>query len=478
VTSEKRCAGGWKGKWGSPMSSGFDVEFEEDVLAKCLKDTEFLKESARLMDAHHFSTKFHGWVWKVTKETWLKFAERVTPKILVAAAKREFADPDERRLYLELTSKLFKHEVKHARASLAEVQRFVRFVRMQTAMEKAVGEIEKGKVDDAYEALRKLTLHDVRPRAFKSIDWIEEFDDRQRDRKHRREHPEEYKVIPTGIRKLDGILGGGMHAPKVGLVMATTGVGKSIFLTNLGFNAILHGFHAVHFSLEMPAEPVATRYDSRFTKVMYDKYKGFDFTASELREIDERVAKHRERFKGHLKIISMPNRRADIGAIRNALDEARIDMPKIDIVLLDSGDHLRGMGKFESHRLEQAEVYWDMKTLSEEDDYVVWSSTHAGREWAKRTATAEASSESYDKSRIADLVFTINQPKDSKKIGTPKTKVLDDDEEATEIEEDEPEAADGKATLEGFLAKNRDGLSKVTIPLEADLSRMLIKEPE
>ena len=459
------------------MSSGFDLDFEEDVLAKCLKDTEFLKESARLMDAHHFATKHHGWIWKVTKETWLKFAERPSAKVLMAAAKREFVDPDERRPFLELTSRLFKHEVKHARASLAEVQRFVRFVRMQTAMEKAIASTEKGNVDEAYEALRKLTLHDVRPRAFKSIDWIEEFDDRQRDRKHRREHPEEYKVIPTGIRKLDAILGGGMHSPKVGLVMATTGVGKSIFLTNLGFNAILHGFNAVHFSLEMPAEPVATRYDSRFTKVMYDKYKGFDFTAAELREIDERVAKHRERFKGRLKINSMPNRRADIGAIRNALDEARTEMEKVDIVLLDSGDHLRGMGKFESHRLEQAEVYWDMKTLSEEDDYVVWSSTHAGREWAKRTATAEASSESYDKSRIADLVFTINQPKDSKKIATAKT-VVDDDEDATLTEEDEPEVEDGRTALEGYLAKNRDGLSKVTIPLEADLSRMLIKEAE
>lgn len=458
------------------MSSGFDVDFENDVLAKGLKDTEFLKESVRLMDAHHFGTKHHGWIWKVIKETWLNFAERPTAKVFMAAAKREFPDPDDRRLYLELTSKLFKHEVKHARASLAEVQRFVRFVRMQTAMEKAVAEVEKGRVDEAYEALRKLTLHDVRPRAFKSIDWIEEFDDRMRDRKHRREHPEEYKVIPTGIRKLDGILGGGMHAPKVGLVMATTGVGKSIFLNNLGFNAILHGFHVVHFSLEMPAEPVATRYDSRFTKVMYDKYKGFDFTASELREIDDRVAKHRKRFNNKLKIISMPNRRADIGAIRNALDEARSTMGKVDMVLLDSGDHLRGMGKFESHRLEQAEVYWDMKTLSEEDDYVVWSSTHAGREWAKRTATAEASSESYDKSRIADLVFTINQPKDAKRRGT--SKVVDDDEEAAAEEPEEPEVGDGRVSLEGYLAKNRDGLSKVTVPLEADLARMLIKEAE
>jgi replicative DNA helicase len=455
--------------------SGFDIEFEEDVLAKCLRDTEFLKESARLMDAHHFASKHMGWVWKVTKETWLSFAERPTAKVMMAAAKREFPDADERRPFLEVTSKLFKHEPKHARASLAEVQRFVRFVRMQTAMEKAVVATEKGNVDEAYEALRKLTLHDVRPRAFKSIDWIEEFDDRQRDRKHKREHPEEYKIIPTGIRKLDGILGGGMHAPKVGLVMATTGVGKSIFLTNLGFAAVMRDFYVVHFSLEMPAEPVATRYDARFTKVMYDKFKGFDFTASELREIDARVAKNKERFKGHLKIISMPLRRADIGAVRNALDEARIDMPRVDMVVMDSGDHLKGMGKFESHRLEQAEVYWDMKALAEEDDYVIWSSTHAGREWAKRTATAEASSESYDKSRIADLVFTINQPKDAKRRTT--AMVVDDDEDATvEVDDDEPE--EGKANLEGFLAKNRDGLSKVSIPLEADLARMLIKEAE
>lgn len=445
----------------------FDLAFEEELLAQCLHDTEFLKAAFRLLEAHHFSTPQLSWVWVQISECWKSFAERTTVKLFVSRAERDFSDIDDQRTVLEIVLKLFRLKPISPRASLAELQRFVRFVNLQVAMENAVKDLHDGKVDDAFASLRRATLQDLRPRAYKVARWIEEFDDRQRERKHRKEHPEEYTSIPTGLRRLDGAISG-MRAGELGLVVGTTGRGKSIFLGHLGYHAILSSYGVVHFSLEMPVHQVAARYDSRFTSLAHKKFKAFDFTMEELRLIDARLGKMRKALSGRLQIVSMPLRRCDIHAIRNAIEEVRSEMP-VHMIIVDSGDHMQSSTKWDSKRLEQAEVYWDLKTLAEEESLVIWSSTQAGREWESRTAGAEAVSESYDKARIADVILTLNAPKDERS----RSKGGSSDDV-----EDESAVSESKSRMEVFLAKYRDGESKVRIPLDPDFTTMMIRESE
>jgi len=446
----------------------FDLAFEEELLAQCLHDTEFLKAAFRLLEAHHFSTTHHAWVWKMIKECWKSFAERITVKLFVVRAERDLTDPDEQRTVLELILKLFRLKPVSPRASLAELQRFVRFVNLQVAMEDAVKELHEDRVDEAFVALRRATLQDLRPKSYRVSHWMEEFEARQIERKHRKEHPDEFTCIPTGLRKLDNALTG-MRAGELGLIVGTTGRGKSIFLNHLGYHAILNGYGVVHFSLEMPEHLVAARYDARFTLLAHKKFKTFDFTLEELRAIEARLGKMREKLSGHLQIISMPLRRCDINAIRNAVDEARSEMP-VHMVIVDSGDHLQALSRYESKRLEQAEVYWDLKTMCEEENLVTWSSTQAGREWESRTAGAEAVSESYDKARIADVVVTLNAPYSRDKDSGKKSA-------GDDVEDEEVDGAP-KSKMEAYLAKYRDGESKIRIPLDPDFSVMLIREQE
>jgi len=443
----------------------FDLGFEEELLAQCLKDVEFTKTAFRLVEAHHFSSPIHAWVWKVIAETWKNFAERPSVKVFSARAERDWPSEAERTVGLELVVKLFRLKPESPRASLAELQRFVRFVGLQVAMEGAVKALEKDNIDKAFEVVRKAILRDLRPKSYKESKWIEEFEQRQRDRKHRAEHPDEYVSIPTGLKRLDDVVSG-LQAGEVGLVVGTTGRGKSIFLNHLGYQAILHGYGVVHFSLEMPVRQVAARYDSRFTMLAHKKFKAFDFTGEELRMIEARLTKMREKLSGKLRIVSMPLRRCDIHAVKNTVEEVRGEM-KVDLVIVDSGDHMQSVVRYDAKRLEQAEVYWDLKTLAEEDALAVWSSTQAGREWENRVAGSEAVSESYDKARIADMILTLNQPSRKSR--------------STRVGEEEELAASGEAkkgVLELFLAKYRDGESKVRIPLDPDFSRMYIKEAE
>lgn len=453
----------------------FDIEFEIDILSQALRNEAYLKKALRVCDAHHFGTREHQWVWKVIADTWRAYRERCHARVFIARAKDEFTDDAKRKPYLGLVAKLLKHRATSPGSALEQLDKFVRHVNVQLGLETAVDALEKGKVDDAEGALRKAVSKRTGIRNYTHIRWIEEFEERQKARKHEREHPEEFTVIPTGMKRLDKALNGGARKGELGLIMGTTGRGKSVGLNNILYAGMKAKFNAVYFAFEMPARQIAARQDALWSGFRYDQFKGYEFKPSELREIEVRYKRALSRFANRLHIISMPVRSADINQVAGALDDLAEDFDfRPDIVVMDSGDHLRSVDKsLDQFRLQQAEVYWDLKRMAEEEGYVMWSSVQAGREWAQQIATAEATSESYDKARIADLILSLNDPS-ARPSARRRVIVEDDDEEEAEVKSlDSP---DKPRRLEAYLAKYRDGVSHLKFELDADFARMFMKE--
>lgn len=461
----------------------FDIEFEDAVLGQCLRDDGYLRRAVRICNAHHFGTKEHAWVWKVTAEHWAKFRERPHVKIIIHRARADFRKEDERKLYLTLVARLIKAKPSGPKAALDHLHKFVRHVTLQLALERGAEALEKGDLEAAEKATAGASRMASVERNWTHVRWIEEFGERQAARKYEREHPELFKIIPTGLTRLDKALGGGIRKGEVGLIMGTTGRGKSILESNIVHYGVSRKFPFASFAFEMPARQVAARHDSRWSAIQYDKFKSFDFAPSELRELEGRLKKALKAYANLLHIISMPVRSADIRTVRAALDDLRDEHDFVpDCVVLDSADHLKAVDQsLDSFRLQQAEVYWSVKEMAEELGIAVWTTTHAGKEWAVQIATSEATSESYDKARIADIILSINDPNAKDPRRRRKTvEIVDDDdtaepEEPAEVRGFDDEAAARRA-MELYLAKYRDGLSKLRLPLDCDFSRMLIRE--
>ncbi len=459
--------------------SAFDISFEEEILACGLRSDDFIKRAARVADAHHFATKYHSWIWKVLRDSWIKYKERPTARIFLERAKNDFKKVEDRKAYWDLYKKLRKTKPRAPRSALEQLSTFIRKVELQQAAEAIVDALTKDDLDAAGAAFNKGSRVGLREREYTHVRFIEEFDERQAQRKYQADHPEEFVVVPTGIGRLDKLLNGGVRIGELNLVMGTTGTGKSITMSNLAHVAVANDFPTVYLAFEMPARQVATRQDSRFHSLRYDQFKAYDFLPSDQRRMKRRMAKMAKRWENKFHILSWPVRSANINDIYAALEDLRVEFgfePKV--IMIDSGDHLKAIETLkEGFRLQQTEVYWAMKHLAEEGGYSVWSSVHAGREWATRTATAEASSESYDKSRISDLVISINDPNARKRK---KTVTISEDDEDKEDDEAEikgfGETPSGIRSLEAFVAKYRDGDSKIKIKLDADFARMKIVE--
>ena len=451
------------------MTAEFDIEFEEQVMAQCLHDPAYMTQARALLERRSFSAEQLQWMWKIASDVWDKHAELPGPRIFMAIARRDFTDDEEREPYLKTVSKLFKTETIAPQATLDELRIFSRTVALQSALDQSLQYAERGDWTKAWAPIEEVVRQDARPKGYQKARWIEEFDKRQAQRRHRREHPELYTYIPTGMRRLDEIIEG-LQPGELGLVLGTTGRGKSIMLNNLGFHASFNGFRGVHFSLEMSLGQVTQRYDSRLTGMLYKKFKTFNFTNKELRRLKRRVDKYRKRFESKLWVVSMPLRSCDINQVRSVVKDAKAEMGGLDYILVDSGDHMQAMSNYRDYRLAQAEVYWDLKDLAEAEQLAVWSSTHAGREWKDKIADAEAVAEAYDKARIADLVMSLNEPRQRS-----RTTHIIDEGAGNEAKDPEPEVRPG---LELFLAKYRDGESRAIIPLDKDFSRMMIREAQ
>jgi replicative DNA helicase len=460
----------------------FDIEFEEDILAACMRDVSYLKHAARLLDAHHFNSEQHAWVWKCVKDIWDKYRESATGPLIIARARNDFQDDDAIKVHIQLVSKIGKRTPKAVNAKLEHLTTFVKRVNIQLAMESALEALEKNKVDEAHKAIAKCASYNVGKRVYTHEAWIENFKQRQADRKQRRDHPELYPRVPTGFKKLDHILSGGIEVQELGLVLGTTGMGKSITLCNMCFSAVRAGFPAVYFAMEMPARQIATRQDARWLKLPYRKFKEFEWLPSELKAMNLKLDKVHKRFENKLHILSMPVRAGSIMDIRNALDDLWTDYGfKAKVIFVDSGDHLNAVniGRHESFRLQQSSVYWDLAHLADEEGYAIWSSTHAGREWSKDIAEAEAAGESYDKARIADIVMSINKPEKKKRTTNITTDKDDDEDDDVSANEAAPSGANTAVQGEQMvlrLSKYRDGQGRVSIPIDAQFAMMYMEE--
>lgn len=453
----------------------FDAAFEDAILASCLRSKDYLRRAARLAKEHHFTGKERAWVWKEIHGTWTRYRELTTARLLLAEAKRQFNDVEHRKPYLEFAERIAKKRPKAPRASLEKLAEFVSFVDAQISLEAAAEALENGDLEAVRKELAKGSKKATSDVRYTHIQWIDEFDARQAKREHESKHPDEFKTIPTGFKRFDKAMSGGARAGELGLIMGTTGRGKSVALTNIGQAGVNRGFNVAYFAMEMPAHQVATRQDSRWSGEEYYKFKKWDFTAAELKQIHRRHKLDMKRFANKYHILSFPVRSATIHDVRNALEDLFDEHEfTADMLLIDSGDHLVSEFSKESFRIQQADVYWKMKELAEEDGYVVWSSVHAGREWAKRIATAEATAEAYDKARIADTVLSLNEL--SGDVGRDGDD--DDDDEDEEEADGFVKPISGVRLLEAYLAKYRDGESKFKFQIAADFARMTMKQAD
>lgn len=137
--------------------------------------------------------------------------------------------------------------------------------------------------------------------------------------------------IPFDIELLNKITKGGLPRKTLNVVLAGTGIGKSLFMCHHSSSCLVMGKNVLYITLEMAEQRIAERIDSNLMNVPLDQLESIS-KESFINKIDKIVQKG----IGKLIIKEYPTGSAHVGHFRSLLNELKLKKNFIpDIIMID-----------------------------------------------------------------------------------------------------------------------------------------------
>jgi len=233
-------------------------------------------------------------------------------------------------------------------------------------------------------------------------DYIEDAEDR-----FKFYHRVEEKV-PFDISLLNAITNGGTPSKTLNIVMAGTGVGKSLFMCHHASSCLSQGLNVLYITCEMAEERIAERIDANL----------MDITMDELKELPEmsyakKIGKIQNKNSGKLIIKEYPTATASTSHFRHLLDELSLKKKfKPDIIFVDylnicASSRMRMNANVNSYTYIKA-IAEELRGLAVERNVPIWSATQVNRSgFTSSDFGLEDTSESFGLPATADFMIAL-----------------------------------------------------------------------
>lgn len=256
------------------------------------------------------------------------------------------------------------------------------------------------------------------------------------------------KIIKTFMPKLNEILIGGAYPNKLYFIAAPPGFGKSLFLVNIGHQALKEGKVVYHITLEMTTSEVMSRYDC-----LISERPMMDVINSPVSVVDNYIKKFTTANpNSHLLIKEFPPEVLTKDMLSLYIKRKVISSgKKPDVIIVDYADLMKSSVKNSERRADLGLIYRQLKALASECTCPVWTASQINRAGYDRIESDMSNlSESWEKAMVGDLALVVRQSKE--------------------------EFSRNKLRL--YIAKNRSGFARIEIPCKIDYKRMKIEESD
>jgi replicative DNA helicase len=186
--------------------------------------------------------------------------------------------------------------------------------------------------------------------------------------------------LETGLEHFDYILRGGIPSKTLGVLMAGTGVGKSLFMCSISSSLLERGNNVLYITMEMAEEKIAQRIDQNL----------LDLTGEELDQIGKdsflkRFGNLRSKTQGQLVVKEYPTGSAHAGHFRHLLSELRMKRDfKADVVFIDylnicASSRVKGAAAANSYTLVKS-IAEELRGLAMEFNCAIVTSSQFNRD--------------------------------------------------------------------------------------------------
>lgn len=410
----------------------FGNRFQEDLVHIMIDDRVFCDQISEVMDTNFLELKYLRVFVEKLFDYRKKYVAHPSRDTLTTILRTELDKENEllqkqiREFFARVQAKEFSGEgSQHIKDVSLD---FCKKQKLKEAMIKSVGLIQNSSYDEVSKIINDaLKLGTDNNNGY---DFIVDFEKRF---EHKARNP-----VTTNWDLIDKITKGGLGKGELGVVIAPTGVGKSMVLVHLGAAALKAGKNVVHYTLELQDKVVALRYDSCLTGV----------PISNVVEQKDIIWEGVKDIPGKLLVKEYPTKMATTTTIRNHIEKLKRKDFKVDMIIVDYGDLLRPVSSQKEKRNELESIYEEMRGIAQSYDCPVWTASQTNRSGINaEVITMESISEAFNKCFVADFIFTVSRT------------IRD------------------KNTNEGriYVAKNRNGPDGIVFPIFMDTSNVKIK---
>lgn len=265
-------------------------------------------------------------------------------------------------------------------------------------------------IDGKHQKLTKNALPEILSKALAvsfdsniGHDYIENFSDRW-DFYHQEE-----ERIPFDLDMLNKITKGGMPNKTLNIILAGTGVGKSLAMCHMAAASLTMGHNVLYITMEMAEERIAERIDANLLDIPIDQ---LDNIPKDM--YSQKIAKLAKNTAGKLIVKEYPTGSANSSHFRALLNEMKLKKNfKPDIIFIDylnicASARMKAMGgSINSYTYIKA-IAEELRGLAVEFDLPIVSATQTTRSgYGNSDVGLEDTSESFGLPATADLMFAL-----------------------------------------------------------------------
>jgi replicative DNA helicase len=214
--------------------------------------------------------------------------------------------------------------------------------------------------------------------------------------------------IPFDLDFFNTITGGGTPRKTLNIVMAGTGVGKSLFMCHHAANCLVQNKNVLYITCEMAEERIAERIDANIMNITMDELKELPKQVYE-----SKIRKNTSGISGKLIIKEYPTASANVNHFKALLDELKMKKKFIpDIIFIDylnicSSARLKQGSSVNSYTFIKS-IAEELRGLAVENDVPIFSATQTTRSGFSNTDVGlEDTSESFGLPATADFMFAL-----------------------------------------------------------------------
>jgi len=221
-------------------------------------------------------------------------------------------------------------------------------------------------------------------------------------------HLQEDKT-PFDIELLNTITKGGVSNKTLNIILAGTGVGKSLAMCHFASANLSAGQNVLYITMEMAEERIAERIDANLFDVPIDQLEAMP------RELfNSKVNKLKAKTRGKLIVKEYPTASAHVGHFRALLDELKLkkdfkpDVIYVDYLNICGSSRIKGLsGSVNTYSLIKS-IAEELRGLAVEANVPIWSATQVTRTGFGNTdVELTDTSESFGLPATADLMLAL-----------------------------------------------------------------------